>query len=75
MCGAKTMLRANSAKVDWNPDKKQWHVEIAIGGEVIKRWVKDQPHEAAEDSLRSLALQTAKDEGYELDAGHVTVVR
>lgn len=69
------MLRANSAKVDWNPEKKQWHVEIAVGAEVIKRWVKDHPHETADDSLRSLALETAKDEGYELDAEHVTVVR
>lgn len=68
------MLRATSAKVDWNPEKKQWHVEISIGGEVIKRWVKN-PHETGDDSLRSLALETAKDEGYELDAGRVTVVR
>ncbi|HLK67519.1 MAG TPA: hypothetical protein VKU19_28980 [Bryobacteraceae bacterium] len=69
------MLRANSAKIDWSPEKKQWHVEIAIGAEVIKRWIKDQPHEAGDDSLRTLALATAKDEGYELDAGRVTVVR
>jgi hypothetical protein len=68
------MLQANSAKVDWNPEKKQWHVEIAIGGEVIKRWVKN-PHETGDDSLRSVAVEMAKDEGYELDAGHVTVVR
>jgi hypothetical protein len=74
MFGAKTMLKATSAKVDWNPEKKQWHVEISIGAEVIKRWVKN-PHETGDDSLRSLALETAKDEGYELDAGHVTVVR
>jgi hypothetical protein len=68
------MLRANSAKVDWNSEKKQWHVEISIGAEVIKRWVKN-PHETADESLRSVALETAKDEGYELDAGQVTVVR
>jgi hypothetical protein len=69
------MLRANSAKVDWSQEKKQWHVTIAIGAEVIKRWIKDRPHETADDNLRSLALETAKDEGYELDASHVTVVR
>ena len=74
MFGAKTMLRATSAKVDWTPEKKQWHVEISIGAEVIKRWAKN-PHETGDDSLRSLALETAKDEGYELDASHVTVVR
>jgi hypothetical protein len=69
------MLQANSAKVDWNPEKKQWHVEISIGGEVIKRWLKNHPPETGDDGLRSLALETAKDEGYELDAGHVTIVR
>ncbi|HTS29418.1 MAG TPA: hypothetical protein VMH81_26290 [Bryobacteraceae bacterium] len=69
------MLRANSAKVDWNQEKKQWHVTISIGAEVIKRWLKNHPHETADDSLRSLALETAKDEGYDLDAGAVTVVR
>jgi hypothetical protein len=75
MGGANTMLRASSAKVDWNQEKKQWHVEIAIGGEVIKRWLKNHPHETADDSLRSLAQETAKDEGYELDAAQVTVAR
>ena len=69
------MLRANSAKVDWSQDKKQWHVEISVGAEVIKRWHKDQPHEATDDSLKALALATAKDEGYELDASQVTVQR
>ena len=69
------MLRADTAKVEWSSEKKQWHVAIAVGEEVIKRWLKDQPHEAADDSLRSLAVGTAKDEGYELDAGRVTLAR
>jgi hypothetical protein len=72
---SKKMLRADTAKIDWNPDKKQWHVTITIGSEVIKRWLKNHPHETADDSLRSLALETAKDEGYDLDANQVTVVR
>jgi hypothetical protein len=75
MGGAKTMLRADTAKVDWSSDKKQWHVEIVVGAEVMKRWAKDPPHEADDETLRSLALATAKDEGYELDATHVTIVR
>jgi hypothetical protein len=70
----KSMLRANSAKVDWSPEKKQWHVEIVVGAEVIKRWCKN-PHETADDMLRTLALETAKDEGYELDAAKVAVSR
>ena len=69
------MLRANAAKVDWDQQKKQWHVEIVMGAEVVKRWLKGRPHETADDSLRSLAVETAKDEGYELDAGQVPVAR
>ena len=69
------MLRANSAKVDWSQEKKQWHVEIIVGAEVIKRWAKNHPHDAGDDSLKSLALETAKDEGYELDPSQVTVHR
>ena len=69
------MLSAGSAKIEWNSDKKQWHVEITKGSEVIKRWVKDRPHELADDSLRSLAAETAKDEGYELDLARVTIAR
>jgi hypothetical protein len=69
------MSGTKTAKVEWNPDKKQWHVEITFGAEVIKRWLKNHPHEMADDSLRSLAVETAKDEGYELDPGQVTVAR
>ena len=69
------MLSAGSAKIEWNSDKKQWHVEITMGSEVIKRWVKDRPHETADDALRTLGVETAKDEGYELDPAHVTIAR
>ena len=69
------MLRANSAKVEWSPEKKQWHVEIIVGAEVIKRWSNGQPHEAGDDSLKNLAVATAKDEGYDLDPSQVTVNR
>ena len=31
-----TLLRADQAKVEWTADKKQWHVEITVGAEVIK---------------------------------------
>jgi len=68
------MLRADEAKVEWGQEKKQWHVEIQVGAEVIKRWVKN-PHDTADEALRSLAVETAKDEGYELEAGQVSVVR
>jgi len=69
------MLRADTAKVEWSSDKKQWHVVITVGAEVIKRWLPKNPHETGEDTLRSLAVTTAKDEGYDLDAGHISIAR
>lgn len=69
------MIKANDAKVEWNADKKRWQVVIHIGAEVIRRQCDKTPADAAEPALRDLAVATAKDEGYELDAGHVSVVK
>jgi hypothetical protein len=68
------MLKANEAKIEWSPDKKRWHVVIQVGAEVIKRWAGDS-HESGDEALRTLAVQTAKDEGYELDPARVSVVK
>jgi hypothetical protein len=69
------MLRADSAKVQWDAGKKRWHVDIQVGAEVIKRPCPKSPPETAEDALRSLAVATARDEGYELDSASVAIVR
>ena len=69
------MIRADEAKVQWNPDKKQWQVVIQVGAEVIRRPCPKNPRDAADDALRTFALETAKDEGYDLDAAHVSIVR
>ncbi len=68
------MLKANEAKIEWSSDKKQWHVVIQVGAEVIKRWA-GKNQQAGDDDLKSLAVQTAKDEGYELDPARVSVVK
>jgi len=70
-----TLLRADQAKVEWIAEKKQWHVVITVGAEVIKRWVPKSPHDAGDDTLKSTAVQVAKDEGYDLDSARVTVAR
>jgi hypothetical protein len=70
-----TLLHADQARVEWSAEKKQWHVVITVGGEVIKRWLPKQPHESSDDALRVIAVETAKDEGYELDPGRVEVSR
>jgi hypothetical protein len=69
------MLKAGKTTVAWDPAKKEWHVRLQIGEEVIKRALSKTPHDASEDVLRSQAIETAKDEGYEVDAAHVAIQR
>ena len=69
------MIRASEAKVEWNAAKKQWQVVIQVGAEVIRRSCPKNPHDSAEADLRNVAVQTAKDEGYDIDPAAVAVVR
>ena len=69
------LVRANSAKIDCDPKDKRWHVHIQVGAEVIKRPLEKCTGETAEDALRTEAVQTAKDEGYDLDPTKVTIER
>lgn len=68
------MLRANNARVEWNEAHKRWEVHITVGEEVIKRPISKAAAESGDKAaLKELAIQTAKDEGYELDPAAVTV--
>jgi len=69
------MIRATKATVDWDPQKKQWLVRVQIGEEVIRRPLQKTARDANEDALRSQAVATAKDEGYEVDPSTVAIVR
>lgn len=71
------MIRADSAEVAWDPQKKAWRVRIQIGEEVIKRPASGHkvPREAADDMLRTLAVSTARDDGYEVDPVKVNIAR
>ncbi|HVT92031.1 MAG TPA: hypothetical protein VHD76_04245 [Bryobacteraceae bacterium] len=69
------MLQATATKIQWDPDKKQWRVRIEFGDEVIKRLLPKSPKDASEEDLRSLAVQTAKDEGYLVEAARVEITR
>ena len=69
------MTQTSSAKVEWNPEKKHWQVVIQAGAEVIRRQCATTPHDASDAELRSLAMETARDEGYTLDEAHVSIVR
>ena len=55
------MIRANEAKVEWNPAKKQWQVVIQVGAEVIRRPCPKNPQQAADADLRAIAVETAHD--------------
>ena len=68
-------MRANEAKVEWNAGKKQWQVIIQVGAEVIRRACPKNPRDAADADLRSAAVATARDEGYDVEASQVSIVR
>jgi hypothetical protein len=68
-------LKANNARVEWDPQKKRWEVHIHVGAEVIKRPVTGHALEAGDDAVRQQAVATANDEGYELDPQTVGIVR
>ena len=68
------MTKAAQAEVNWDSQKKSWQVRIQIGEEVIKRPAKIAAN-AADETLRALAVTMGQDEGYEIDSSKVTIVR
>ncbi len=69
------MLKAEKASVTWDAEKKVWHVRVQIGEEVIKRPLAKTPHDADEATLRGKAVETASDEGYEVQPSQVDIRR
>jgi hypothetical protein len=67
-------MTANEARIHWDREKKRWQIEIHAGAEVIKRPLSQREQQASVDTLQALAVETARDEGYELEASHVTIV-
>ena len=67
------MIHADSAKVSWNPQKKHWEVRILVGAEVIKRVM--PKNISGEAALKSQAVATALDEGYEVAPDQVALVQ
>jgi len=58
------MMVADRVDVSWDPEKSKWLVRITSGEEVIRRHF-GAAKNADEQTLRSAALQTARDEGYD----------
>jgi hypothetical protein len=59
------MTKAAAVSLNWDVD----------GDEVIKRPLPKVPKDASDETLRPLAVSTAHDEGYEVDAGSVVISR
>jgi hypothetical protein len=69
------MLPADSAHVSWDTHKKQWNVRVKVGEEVMRRPIPGTPENASDEVLRSLALETAKADGYEVDPARIEIAR
>ena len=69
------MTQTSTATVEWNPEKKQWQVVIQAGAEVVRRQFAKTPQDAGDAELRTLAIQTARDEGYTMEEAQVSIVR
>jgi hypothetical protein len=67
-------MRADAVEVSWDAHKSNWVVRIQSGEEVIRRHC-DLPKDADEKALRAAAQETVEDEGYEVDAGNMTIQR
>jgi hypothetical protein len=67
-------MRADQVEVSWDGNKSKWLVRIVSGGEVIRRHC-DLKKDADEAALRTAAMKTVQDEGYEADASVVKVNR
>ena len=69
------MVKAQEAEVLWDGQKRRWVVRIRVGEEVVRRPCKGDRPDMQEDALRSMAVETARDDGYELAAESVQVKR
>jgi hypothetical protein len=67
-------MRADRAEVSWDDSKSKWLVRIVVGEEVVRRHC-DAPKGADDAALRSAAMKTLQDEGYDADTSIVTIKR
>ena len=67
-------MRADQVEVSWDAEKSSWLVRIKAGEEVVRRHC-ELPGNAEEPALRSAALKTTQEEGYEIDPANVVIQR
>ena len=67
-------MRVERVEVSWDAEHAKWSVRIEAGEEVIRRH-SDVPKSTDEPTLRVVAAQMVRDEGYEVDEAQVVVHR
>ena len=67
-------MLADRVEVSWDNGKAKWVVRIEVGAEVIRRPC-TKPRNVDEEVLRAAAEQTVIDEGYQFEAGKISVRR
>ena len=65
-------MKADKVDVSWDSQKNKWLVRIIVGEEVIRRYCNDSRN-VDTDTLRASALQTASEEGYQVDPASVNL--
>jgi hypothetical protein len=67
-------VRADQVEASWDSGKRKWLLRICVGEEVVRRYC-DAPKDAQEETLRTLAQTTLRDEGYEPEPAELKIRR
>jgi hypothetical protein len=67
-------MNADRVEVSWDAEKNKWLVRIEVGAEVIRRHA-GNPKGTDDQTLRTAAENTAKDEGYDVAPANIAVRR
>lgn len=67
-------MRPDHVEVSWDTTNSKWLIRIEVGEEVVRRHC-DAPKNADDQTLRSAALKTIEDEGYEVDHADINIQR
>jgi hypothetical protein len=67
------MPKAEKASVSWESEKKEWHIRVKVGQEVIKRRLGEIRREASKETLRAEAVEAVNREGYDIEPAQVEI--
>jgi len=67
-------MRADRVEASWDAGKSKWLVRIQSGEEVLRRHCNIKK-DADEQTIRTAAENTTKEEGYEVEPANVSIRR